>query len=193
MNARRLPSHQQILSRVTRYRSVRTERPLRIEQPGPGQESVWDFPRPPAVQPVDAALRVEWRGITVAETMRGMRIVETAGAPVYYFPPTDVRCDLLSETAHVTICEWKGAALHYDLRDGEVMSRNAAFAYPEPLTDLGQGYEQVAGWLGFYPNKVDAIFVHGERARPQPGGYYAGWVTDALTGPIKGEPGSEGW
>ncbi|MGF1454920.1 MAG: DUF427 domain-containing protein [Alphaproteobacteria bacterium] len=193
MTFRQLPSHDQILARVARYRSVRTQRPGRVDVPGVGQESVWDFPRPPAVEPVSQRLRVEWQGVTVADSGGGMRIIETAGAPVYYIPPADVRTDLLRETEHVTICEWKGAAVHYDLSQGQAVVRNAAFTYPDPLTDLGQGYEQVAGWYGFYPTKVDAVFVGEERARPQPGGYYAGWVTDALTGPIKGEPGSEGW
>ncbi len=193
MSKARLPSHEQIIAQVARYRVTRTSRPDRVEVPGPGQESVWDFPRPPAVEPVDTVLRVEWRGRTIAETSRGMRIVETAGAPVYYFPPQDVSTDVLMETDYVTFCEWKGAAIHYDLRDGAVSVEHGAFTYPDPLTDLGQGYERVAGWFGFYAPKVDKVFVGAEEARPQPGGFYAGWVTSTLTGPIKGEPGTGGW
>lgn len=190
-----LPSHEEILRAVARYRSVGRGRPPAgaIEKPGPGQESVWDFPRPPEVQDVAARLRVEWQGETIADTQAGRRIVETAGAPVYYFPPQDVFQDFLVESGHVTFCEWKGAAVHYDLRAGEARSAQAAFAYPDPLRDLGRGYEQVAGWFGFYAQRVDRVFVGEEEASPQPGGYYAGWVTSALTGPIKGGPGSQGW
>lgn len=190
---RALPSHEDILANVGPYRGLRTNRPSVIETPGPGQESVWDFPRPPAVQDVAVPLKVEWDGQVVAHTTKGVRIVETSGAPVYYFPPTDVELRLLVETDVLTICEWKGAAVYFDLRHDEEVSREAAFSYPQPLTDLGQGYERIAGWFGFYAQRVDRVFVGTEQARPQPGRFYAGWVTDALTGPIKGEPGSEGW
>ncbi len=190
-----LPDKDALLARVRPHRAhwSTSPRPAQIDTPGPGQESVWDFPRPPEVQEVPQRLRVVVAGETVADTTRGRRIVETAGAPVYYFPPEDVRTDLLREAGPTTVCEWKGAAVHYDLAvDGRTV-RAAAFAYPEPLDDLGRGYATVAGWIGFYPAKVDECHVGDERATPQPGGYYAGWVTSALTGPIKGEPGSERW
>jgi uncharacterized protein (DUF427 family) len=120
-------------------------------------------------------------------------MVETAGAPVYLFPPDDVRMDLLQANDHVTACEWKGAAVHFDLVMPDLQVRDAAFAYPDPLDDLGQGYGRIAGWIAFYPARVEACFVGDEQVRPQPGGYYAGWVTDAIKGPIKGDPGTEGW
>jgi len=161
--------------------------------PGPGQESVWDFPRPPAVEPVAARLRVEFSGRTVAETIRGMRIVETAGAPVYCFPPEDVARGFLVANGKVTVCEWKGAATYFDLVAEGRRSRDAAYTYPDPLDDLGQGYATIAGWIVFYASRVDAAFVNDEKVSPQPGGYYAGWMTRNLVGPVKGDPGSEGW
>jgi uncharacterized protein (DUF427 family) len=190
-----LPDKESLLRRVQPARAHWADgpKPGRIEPAGPGRESVWDFPRPPAVQDVPHRLRVLFAGETVADTIRGRRVIETAGAPVYYFPPEDVRTELLRETGPVTVCEWKGAAVHYDVVVGDRASPAAAFAYPDPLDDLGRGYPRIAGWFGFYPTKADACYVGAERATPQPGGYYAGWVTSAIAGPIKGEPGSEGW
>lgn len=191
----RLPSHAEILARAVAHRASWGPPPPELpETPGPGQESVWDYPRPPAVRPAPGPVRVEWAGRVVAQSARALEIVETAGAPVPYIPPQDVEEALLRQTNVVTICEWKGAAVHYDLAspDGRA-SREAAFAYPHPLTDLGQGYERVAGWFGFYPGRVDACWLGEERVTPQPGGVYAGWVTARLAGPIKGGPGTQGW
>ncbi|MEO0982905.1 MAG: DUF427 domain-containing protein [Pseudomonadota bacterium] len=188
-----LPSHADILARVRRYREVARQRPSAIEPPGPGQESVWDYPRPPRLERLNRTVSVAWRGETVAEGGDVARIVETSGAPVYYLPPDAVRTDLLQDADHVTLCEWKGAAVHYDLVLGDARSRHAVFAYPEPLTDLGQGYEAIAGWFAFYPSRVDECRLDGANVEPQPGGFYAGWVTPDLAGPIKGAPGTEGW
>lgn len=184
-----------LLASVIGYRAPRTARPSRIEPAGPGTESVWDYPRPPEIRPAGAPLRVDFAGRTVAATERGLRVVETSGAPVYYFPPEDVaKAPLRPSTAAGSVCEWKGEAVYYDLvaPDGRI-SAEAAFAYPDPFDDLGQGYERIAGWVAFYAGRVDGAWVGDEQARPQPGGYYAGWVTNRIKGPIKGAPGSEGW
>ncbi len=190
-----IPSKDYLLRLVRGHRDqwASSPKPATIETPGPGQESVWDFPRPPRLETVAAPLKVVHAGETVAQTARGLRIVETAGAPVYFFPPEDVRLDWMSETGPVTVCEWKGAAIHYTLTVKGRSVTQAAFCYPDPLDDLGEDYARVAGWPAFYPSRVEACFVGEEQVRPQPGGYYAGWVTNALAGPIKGAPGSEGW
>jgi len=190
-----LPDKAELAARVAPHRAkwAQAPRPAGIVAPGPGQESVWDFPRPPAVEPVAARLRVEFAGRTVAQTTRGLRVVETAGAPVYHFPPQDVAEGVLVPTGDVTICEWKGAAAYFDLVVDGNTSRRAAYAYPDPLDDLGRGFSAIAGWIVFYAGRVDAAFVGDAAVTPQPGGYYAGWVTADLVGPIKGEPGSEGW
>lgn len=168
-------------------------RPARIETPGPGQESVWDYPRPPELRDAEGPLRVVFGGKEVARTERGLRMVETAGAPVYFFPPEDVAVEHLRPREDRTFCEWKGEAGYFDLVVGDRVSEAAAFTYPDPIDDLGQGYGRIAGWISFYASRVDEAWVGGEQARPQPGGYYAGWVTSRITGPIKGEPGSAGW
>ncbi len=191
-----LPTHDQILPLVKSSRGKWGPPPppgVTPVPPGPGQESVWDYPRPPRVEPVPQRVVVVHAGVPLVDTDRGRRIVETAGAPVVYLPPDTVRGGVLRENDNVTLCEWKGAAVHYDLvLPGEPVVRDAAFAYPDPLTDLGQGYETVAGWIGFYPGRVDQITLDGEVVRPQ-GGFYAGWVTDRIVGPIKGGPGTGHW
>jgi uncharacterized protein (DUF427 family) len=164
-------------------------RPIRIE-PGPGQESVWDYPRPPRVERVPERLRVVIGGETIADTTRGLRVLETAGAPVYYFPPDDVRLDRLHPSARKTVCEWKGEAGYrsYEAPDGRRIDA-VAWSYDTP----NPGYEAIAGYLAFYAGRVDEAWVGDERATPQPGGFYGGWVTSKIVGPIKGEPGSFGW
>lgn len=166
-----------------------SERPPWAEVPGPGQESVWDYPRPPRIEPVEVELRVVRKGVELARTTRGVRVVETAGAPVYYFPPDDVRLDLLRSAGPGSVCEWKGRATYWDLdHPGDPVPR-IAWSYPDPLTP----FRSMAGWLAFYAGKVDEAWVGDQPAEPQPGGFYGGWVTPDLAGPIKGEPGSGGW
>jgi uncharacterized protein (DUF427 family) len=161
----------------------------RIE-PGPGQESVWDYPRPPRVEPVPERLRVIVDGEVLADTTRGFRVLETAGAPVYYFPPDDVRMDRLRPSRHTSLCEWKGQATYHGYvgAGGRVID-DVAWSYPRP----NPGYEAIRDHLAFYAGRVDEAWVGDERATPQPGHFYGGWVTSRIVGPIKGEPGSAGW
>jgi uncharacterized protein (DUF427 family) len=164
------------------------DRPPRIP-PGPGQESVWDYPRPPRVEPVPERLRVIVDGEVLAETTRGLRVLETAGAPVYYFPSADVRMDRLAPSPHHSVCEWKGDASYYRYATARRTIENVAWTYPQPKP----GYEAVRDHLAFYGGRVDEAWVGDERATPQPGHFYGGWVTARIVGPIKGEPGSSGW
>ena len=180
---------------VAHYRSVRRGRPApqEIVAPGPGEESVWDFPRPPRVEPVAQRVRVEFAATTIADSSRALRVVETAGAPVYYLPPADVAPGCLTPADGWSLCEWKGVARYWDLVVGDRRSDAAAWSYPDPLTDLGQGYERLRDYLAFYPDRVDACWLDDERISPQPGGFYGGWVTRSIVGPMKGIPGSEDW
>lgn len=189
-----LPDKAALLARARSGRAHWASAPRpRAEPPGPGQESVWDFPRPPRVEPVPERLRVVFAGVTIADTTRALRVMETASAPAYHFPPDDVLMEALRPAAPVTVCEWKGAAVYFDIVAGDRVSREAAYAYPDPFDDLREGYGRIAGWLAFYPGRVDEAWLGDERATPQPGGYYAGWVTSRLAGPIKGAPGTGGW
>ena len=156
----------------------------RIE-PGPGQESVWDYPRPPAIEPNTKRLRVELDGITIAETTRGHRILETSQPPAYYFPPEDVRMDLLSPSTTRTFCEWKGQAAYYSA----LTVADAAWCYPQPV----ERYAAIKDHLAFYAQRMDACWVDGEQVRGNDGSFYGGWITSSIVGPFKGGPGTAGW
>ncbi len=164
------------------------DRPVPIP-PGPGQESVWDYPRPPRVESVPERLRVIVDGEVLAETTAGFRVLETAGAPVYYFPEPDVRLDRLVASRHTSWCEWKGGASYVTYEHGGRRIDNIGWRYATP----SPGYEQIAGAIAFYAGRVDEAWVGDERATPQPGNFYGGWVTSRIVGPFKGGPGSTGW
>jgi uncharacterized protein (DUF427 family) len=157
--------------------------------PGPSEESVWDYPRPPRVEAVPERIRVVVGGIAIADSTRAIRVLETAGAPVYYVPRDDVRTDLLAPKSRVTHCEWKGDATYWTVTIGDRSIENVAWSYEQPKA----GFEAITGCLAFYAAKVDEAWVGDERATPQPGGFYGGWLTSRIVGPVKGEPGSAGW
>ena len=140
-------------------------RPVEIQVPGPGQESVWDYPRPPRVEPVARRIRVEFGGIVLAETVAAFRVLETASPPVYYLPPADVRTEYLEPSPRSTICEWKGVANYWSVRVGDRFAEDAAWRYPEP----NPGYEPIRDHLAFYAAKMDTCTVGGVRVKPQPG------------------------
>lgn len=152
-------------------------------------ESVWDYPRPPRVEPVVERIRVVVDGITVADSTRAMRVLETSHPPVYYLPPEDVRLDLLTPGRGHSVCEWKGTAAYHDLIVGTRRIEDAAWSYERPRP----GFEAIAGHLAFYADRVDEAWVGGERARAQAGGFYGGWVTSRIRGPFKGGAGTTGW
>ena len=191
----KFPDKEQLLDEVKSKREKWGPRPADIvpETALPGDESVWDYPRPPLVTTVPDRASVHLGGQVIAASDRALRILETAGAPTYFFSPEDVVQRHLRATDEISICEWKGAAVYFDIRIGDRCAAHAAFAYPDPLDDLGQGYARIAGWYSFYPGRVDSAYVGRERVRPQAGGVYAGWITGTVKGPIKGEPGTESW
>jgi uncharacterized protein (DUF427 family) len=162
--------------------------PPRIE-PGPGQESVWDYPRPPRVEPSERRVRVVVSEVVVADSERALRVLETASPPTYYLPPEDVRTELLIPAEGQTVCEWKGTAGYFHIQVGDRIARKAAWKYPDPKPD----FSVIRDFLAFYPGRVDAAFLDEEVVQPQPGRYYGGWVTADIVGPFKGEPGTETW
>ncbi len=159
-------------------------RPDFAEPVAKGAESVWDYPRPPRIEPVAKTLRVLAGERLVAETHSGVRVCETAGAPAYYFPPGDVASERLQPTGDRSVCEWKGVAEELSLEG----AAPAAWRYVEVFAQ----YRQLYRWIAFYPY-VFECYIGDERVTAQPGSYYGGWVTDTLAGPIKGLPGSENW
>ncbi|MCB9595194.1 MAG: DUF427 domain-containing protein [Sandaracinaceae bacterium] len=165
-----------------------TQRPPFAVEPGPGQESVWDYPRPPAIVGDDRAIRVELGGVVIAESTRTVRVLETAHPPTFYVPSEDVDRRLLADAGGGSRCEWKGDATFWDATAGGLHVARGAWSYEHPFGD----FAAVRGHLAFYASRFDC-FVDGERARPQLGGFYGGWVTPELVGPFKGDPGTSGW
>jgi uncharacterized protein (DUF427 family) len=166
-----------------------TARKRRIE-PSAGQESVWDYPRPPRMQATGRHLVVVFADLVIAESTATIKVMETASPPTYYVPAADVRADVLVPSDdRSTFCEWKGRARYFDILVGDRTAPRAAWTYPEPH----RAFTELAGYIAFYPALMDAALVDGEQARPQPGGYYGGWITDDVVGPFKGAPGTEGW
>ncbi len=161
-----------------------------IITPGPGQELVWDYPRPPRVEPVAERIRVVVDGTLIADSTRALRVLETSHPPAYYVPPEDVRTDLLEASPPSSVCEFKGRAAYRSLvmpsgrRESDV-----AWVYPHP----DAGFEAIAGHLSFYAGRVDEAWVGDERVVPQAGDFYGGWITSRVVGPFKGGPGTWGW
>lgn len=155
----------------------------------PGQESVWDYPRPPAVEPTTEHVIVEVAGVVVADTRRAIRVLETSHPPSYYIPREDVAMDRIAPNPLRTWCEFKGEASYGDVVVGDHVSAAACWWYPQPTA----GYETIAGAVTFYPSRVDRCTVDGEVVRPVEGGFYGGWITSRVRGPFKGGPGSHGW
>lgn len=150
---------------------------------------MWDYPRPPRVEPSTEHVVVELGGRTVADTRRAVRVLETSQAPGYYLPPEDVDLDLLVPSARRSTCEWKGVAHYWSVRVGDLLAADAVWGYPDPRP----GFEAIAGHLAFYPQHMDACRVDGELVQANDGDFYGGWITSKVVGPFKGAPGTWGW
>ena len=157
--------------------------------PAPGQESVWDYPRPPRLEPSDRHIEIIFSGVKIADTRRALRVLETSHPPVYYIPPADIQMQVLVPAPGSSYCEWKGAARYYTLDVNGRQAHKAAWAYDHPTPP----YQALAGYIAFYASPMDACRVDGEQVTPQPGNFYGGWITSDIVGPFKGGPGSMGW
>ena len=158
-------------------------------QPGPGQESVWDYPRPPALEPGSEHVQVVLGGVVIADTRAALRILETSHPPTYYLPVADFQPGSLRQASGTSFCEWKGLASYVDLLGGDAVAPRAGWYYPSPTA----AYAALRDHVALYPGAVDRCTVDGEVVRPQPGDFYGGWVTDRVVGPFKGEPGTRFW
>ena len=154
-----------------------------------GQESVWDYPRPPSIIPDRRRVRVEFAGVTVADTTQAIRILETSHPPSFYIPPADIRMDLLTREEHSSFCEWKGQADYWTLGIAGQISENVAWSYPKPAAK----YAAIRDHLAFYASRVHTCYVGDERVTPQEGNFYGGWITSEIKGPFKGASGTQGW
>jgi len=163
-------------------------RPPFAHAPHPGQTSVWDFPRPPQLAPDTREVIIRWGALEVARTCRAIKVLETSHPPSFYLPWADVAEHLLQQQSAGSFCEWKGPAQYWSLVHGDDRLDGVAWSYPRPLA----GAEALSSCVAFYPASLSCS-VDGAVVKPQPGGFYGGWITPDLAGPFKGEPGSSGW
>ena len=157
-------------------------------EPDEGQESVWDYPRPPICVKDPREVIVRYGDLVVAQSKQSMRVLETASPPTFYLPPTDVNLEFFIKTSGNSYCEWKGTATYWSLAIDDSEIKNVSWSYESPT----QEFVIIKSYLSFYPAKLNCT-VDGEPVRPQPGGFYGGWVTDEITGPYKGKPGTGSW
>ncbi len=158
--------------------------------PQPGQESVWDYPRPPRLEAIDRHIQVFFNDVVIADTRCAWRVLETSHPPVYYIPPEAVQGTFLRPVAgHLSYCEFKGVASYYDVVVQERSAPRAVWQYREPAA----AYQALKDHLAFYAGPMDACLVDGQRVTPQPGAFYGGWITPDVVGPFKGEPNSWSW
>lgn len=148
-------------------------------------ESVWDYPRPPRVEPSNERIVITLDGAVIADTTDSLRVLETSHPPVYYLPRAAFTAGSLSPAAGTSFCEFKGVASYLSVGTAD----RAAWYYPDP----SRGYEQLTDRVAVYPGRMDSVTVDGEVVTPQAGGFYGGWITSRVTGPFKGEPGTSGW
>lgn len=161
----------------------------RPDKPGPGQESVWDYPRPPRLERFQGSITVEFGGEVIATTEHGWRVLETSHPPTYYLPRSAFTDGVLRDAPGQSWCEWKGRARYFDLVVGAQVARKSAWSYPRPTPP----FEAIADAIAVMAAAVDRCTVNGETVLAQPGGFYGGWITTGVVGPFKGGPGSLGW
>ncbi len=161
----------------------------RSEGATPQRESVWDYPRPPRIEPFTGPITVELGGAVVASTSQAVRVLETSHPPTYYLPRDAFIAGALRPAAGSSWCEWKGQASYYDIVSATTVAPKAAWSYPAPTPP----FAPIAGMVAVLAAQVDRCTVHGEVVEPQPGGFYGGWITSWISGPFKGVPGSTGW
>ena len=152
-------------------------------------ENVWEYPRPPALVPCERRVRIELGGVTIADSTRALRVLETSHPPTIYVPPEDIAAGVLRPTTHGSFCEWKGRAAYEDVAAGARVVERGAWHYPHP----SRPYRALAGHVSFYPGRMDAAWLGAEQVRAQPGDFYGGWITGDLRGPFKGGAGTAGW
>ncbi len=150
---------------------------------------MWDYPRPPRLERCHKRIRIEFGGVTIADTTGSYRVLETSHPPNYYLPPDEIAQGVLVRIGGSSFCEWKGTAHYYDVVVGSSVAAGAAWGYDTP----SRAFAPITGYVAFYPGRMDRCLVDDEEVVPQPGGFYGGWITSELVGPFKGGPGTQGW
>ena len=155
----------------------------------PGQESVWDYPRPAIAESTDRRIQILHRRTMLVDSKNAWRTLETSHPPTYYIPRSDIAMEYLEPNPRRTLCEWKGQAHYFDIVIGDERLEAAVWSYPQPTP----GFASIRDYCAFYPDALEACSVDGEIITPQPGGFYGGWISQYEAGPFKGVPGSRFW
>lgn len=157
--------------------------------PGPGQESVWDYPRPPRLEPFAGSIKILFNGEVLAAAESAFRVLETSHPPVYYLSPESIRMEWLVKSERSSFCEFKGQAGYYHVRVKDQLAMDSVWFYPS----IQSAYKEIEGHLAFYAHKMEACYVNDELVDAQAGNFYGGWITSNIVGPFKGTPGTWGW
>jgi len=181
-------SNDQLPNSVSGWIHRGQQRPDFATEPKQGQESVWDYPRPPRIEIDNRKILVSYQNRVIAQTRRAYRILETASPPTYYLYPDDVDHSCLVDNKHSSICEWKGQASYFNFKQANYELNMVAWCYRHPYAD----FKMIKNHISFYPSKVDC-FIDDEKVIAQSGDFYGGWITTDIVGPFKGDPGTEGW
>jgi len=176
-------------TQITNEASKVVKRPVNPEPAGPGTESVWDYPRPPALVRCEARVLIVLNDAPLVDSIHAMRVLETTHPPTFYIPASDVDMSRLQSVAGNSFCEWKGVASYYDIDGAHAMRPRVAWTYHKPTP----AFADIAGYIAFYPHAMDACFVGDEQVKPQQGDFYGGWITANIKGPFKGGVGTMGW
>ena len=151
-------------------------------------ESVWDYPRPPRLEPCLRRARVELGGVTVADSERALRVLETSQAPGIYFPPEDVSC--LERAGGSSLCEWKGRAVYFDVVAGDRRAEGRGLGLSRPA------YRATRSCATTWPStrsRWTPAWLDDEQVEANAGSFYGGWITSDIQGPFKGAPGTLHW
>ncbi|HEV3130074.1 MAG TPA: DUF427 domain-containing protein [Solirubrobacteraceae bacterium] len=126
-------------------------------------------PPPPGwavyLEPTPRRVRVEVGRETIADSRRAFLLHESGLQPIYYFPPRDVRSDLLEPSDRVTHCPKKGDASYFTIRVGDRVVENGAWYYPEPIDSAPP---QLQGLIAFYFDRVDRWLEEAEEISVHP-------------------------
>lgn len=158
-------------------------------KPGKGQESVWDYPRPPKLEAFKGSIRIQFNDEVILETDQGLRVLETSHPPTYYFPKNSFKEGIFKPNPHSSYCEYKGIAGYFDIVVKGKTAKKAAWYYPNPTAP----YKDLKDHVCIYAHLMDACYLNDERVKAQEGDFYGGWITSNIVGPFKGGAGTWGW
>jgi len=153
-----------------------------------GQESVWDYPRPPRLEDTSKLIEIVFNKVAIAKTNNAKRVLETSHPPIYYIPPDDIAMEFIIAASGSSFCEWKGIAIYHSLQVHDKLLEKVAWSYANPT----EVFSSIKDYIAFYPHHMEC-YVDGEKVTPQAGGFYGGWITKDIVGPFKGDVGSMGW